>query len=83
MTTLHTWAYYGFFKPTIMEALYRAPLPSSVDNFPRIYFTTTFQKIDGRDITYGDAFHVGKTIFFMQNYPEKTHPYAKIIYFSS
>jgi hypothetical protein len=74
--TFHTFGYYGFFKPTVEEALYHLPVPADATGDALAtdaaatsasqvyYFTTDYVKVDGRMLLRGDSHHVGVTIIY-------------------
>lgn len=59
--TFHTWAYYGFFKPTFPEVLHQLP-NSTLSNPNRKLLVTTDlpEHSNANDVIIGD-YHVGKT----------------------
>ena len=63
--TLHTWAYYGFFKPTIAEVLAQIPAHFFKHISEPLYFVTNVLTAEGDNITLiNNDYHIARTLFF-------------------
>ncbi|BBI30315.1 hypothetical protein QKT49_gp448 [Acanthamoeba castellanii medusavirus] len=58
--TLHTYGWYGFFKPDILEVVQQLP-DALFDDYDKIYVTTTPMSTDINRLMTPCDFHMGKT----------------------
>lgn len=58
--TLHTYGWYGFFKPDILEVVQQLP-DALFDDYDKIYVTTTPMSTDINQIMSPCGYHMGKT----------------------
>src|SRR6478735_9827900 len=61
--TIHTWAFYGFFKPSVGEVLSQIPA-MYFDCYPRMYYYTEPAASDINELRVGD-YHIGRTTIYV------------------
>lgn len=69
--TLHTYGFYGCFKPTIAEVL--AQIPAEFRELPQAYFLVcgpeTAEDLDANSAELDAGFHVAETTLFVETRP--------------
>lgn len=58
--TLHTYGWYGFFKPDILEVVQQLP-GTLFDDYDKVYVTTTPMSTDINQLMTPCGYHMGKT----------------------
>ncbi len=65
--TLHTWAYYGFFKPTIAEVLSCTPIRIlRQSRYFRLIGPEDYNELDKVNDVLNAGYHVGTAIFYKE-----------------
>lgn len=64
VTTLHTWGYYGFFKPSIAECLAFMPKDLDADFFCIVEQPETASDLNAERDAVDAGFHVATTAFY-------------------